>query len=303
MRHPRQKCEQQAKMTIAHYHHDQIAEDGFTVVRNFLTPHEVEKYVVASKKVVQYAREGNWPHVRTQGKQFPPWPANFSPDIWGVSGLMHPGLKEMSLPFQELYSDSRLLDVAGDILQTPREGLSMELFNMLINPLTDFDLAWHRDLIRPEATAEEEAEQLLHLDGATQFNLALTEDRCLIVVPGSHKRVRTAEEREKTTDASKKRHISGEIVVELHPGDVVFYNNNILHRATYSAKNLRLTLHGSYGHIGHAQARAMGVLQHGVAEWLPEFQPVNENMALLKKNLVALVKEFGGVDLGYALEG
>lgn len=291
-------------MTIAHFHHDQIAKDGFTVVRQFLTPAEVETYQEAAKKVVDYAREGHWPHVRTRGKQFPPWPTNFSPDIWGVSGLLHPELKEMSLPFQELYSDPRLLDIAGDILQTSKDGLSMELFNMLINPLTDFGLDWHRDCIRPDVTPEEEADQLL-LDpyAGTQFNLALTEDSCLIVVPGSHKRVRTEEEREKTTDESKQKHISDQITVVLHPGDVVFYNSNILHRGSYLAKDLRLTLHGSYGHVDHGQTRAKGVLQHGVASWLPDFYPVNDNMALLKSKLAVLAKQFEGVELGYALEG
>lgn len=291
-------------MTLSHLHHDQIAESGFSVIRNFLSPEEVSQYKKAAEEVVDYARKGNWPHVRTRGKQFPPWPKNFSPDIWGVSGLLHPELGQMSMPFQRLYSSDKLLDVAGDILQTPHEGLSMELFNMLINPLTDFDLDWHRDSIRPDVTPEEEAEQLLQDPYAgTQFNLALTEDKCLIVVPGSHNRVRTAEEREKTTDESRKDHISGEIYVDLHPGDIVFYNSNILHRASYSAKNLRLTLHGSYGHVKHGKTRAKGVLQHGVAEWLPDFKPTTENMEMLKGKLVALAKQFEGVNLGYSLEG
>lgn len=291
-------------MTLSHFHHDQIAEDGFTVVRGFLTPAEVEKYKAAAAQVVQYARDGNWPHVRTRGKQFPPWPANFSPDIWGVSGLMHPDLGDMATPFQELYSEPKFLDLAGDILQTPADGLSLELFNMLINPLTDFELDWHRDLIRPEATPEEEKQELLADPYAgTQFNLALTEDKCLIVVPKSHNRLRTAEEREKTTDDSRKKHISGQIVVELHPGDVVFYNNNILHRAAYSAKDLRLTLHGSYGHKDKGKVRAKGVLQHGTAQWLDRLVPVNERMAGMKSRLQKLTEEFQGRDLGYALEG
>ncbi|GEQ71339.1 hypothetical protein JCM33374_g5022 [Metschnikowia sp. JCM 33374] len=288
----------------SHYHHDQIAQDGFSVIRNFLTKEEVEKYRKASEKVVEYARAGNWKDVRTRGKQFPPWPANYSPDIWGITGLMHPALAEMATPFQQLYSEDKLLDVVGDILQTTKNGLVLELFNMLINPLTDFELDWHRDLIRPEVTPEEEAAQLLKDPNAgTQFNLALTEDKCLIVVPGSHKRIRTAEEREKTTDESRKKHISGQIIVELNPGDIVFYNNNILHRAAYSCKEIRLTLHGSYGHRDHGKSRALGVLQHGVAQWLDDFRPVNENMDHLTKGLKAIVEEFKGQELGYAQDG
>ena len=291
-------------MTKSYTYHDEVAEQGFTIVRGFLSSQEIDHYIKASQKVVQYARDGHWPYVRTRGKQFPPWPKNFSPDIWGVTALLHPELEDMSLPFQELYSDDRLLEIASNILQTSNDSLSMELFNMLINPLTDFDLQWHRDHIRPEVTKEEEAAQLLQDPfSGTQFNMALTEDHCLIVVPGSHKRVRTEEEREKTTDEDCKKHITGEIVVELHPGDVVFYNSNILHRASYSSKNLRLTLHGTYGHKDHGQTRARGVLQFGVAEWLPDFKPITNNMQLLKEKLVALAKENEGLNLGYSLEG
>ena len=137
-----------------------------------------------------------------------------------------------------------------------------------------------------------------------QFNLALTNDDCLIVVPGSHKRVRTQEEREKTVDESKRKEfITDQINVELKPGDVVFYNNNILHRASYSSKNKRLTLHGSYGNVKYGKARAKGVLQHGVAEWLPRLQPKNEDLEMLKLKLVDLAKQFDGVNLGFALDG
>ncbi|KAK6457066.1 uncharacterized protein RJT20DRAFT_36902 [Scheffersomyces xylosifermentans] len=289
---------------IAHKYHDEIADVGFTVIRQFLTPEEIAKYKEASATVVEYAREGKWPYVRTRGKQFPPWPKNFSPDIWGVSGLLHPDLGGMSDPFHECYSSDKMLAVVSDILQVDKKGLSMELFNMLINPLSNFGLDWHRDTIKPEATEEEEAEQLLHEPYAgAQFNLALTEDSCLIVVPGSHKRVRTAEERIKTSNDDRKEYITNQLVVELHPGDLVFYNNNILHRAEYCCENTRLTLHGSYGHTDHGRSRAKGILQHGVAEWLPRFQPKDKNMESLKDNLVRLAKEFESVDLGYALEG
>lgn len=290
--------------TLPHFHHDQIAKDGFTIVRNFLTPEEVARYRKASEDVVTYAREGKWPHVRTRGKQFPPWPKNFSPDIWGISGLLNPGLGELALPFHECYSSDKILDIAGDILQTDKHGLSMELLNMLINPLTDFGLDWHRDYIKPEVTPEQEAEQLL-LDpyAGTQFNLALTDDSCLIVIPSSHSRIRNAEEREKTSNDDRKEYIEGQITVHLSPGDIVFYNSNILHRATYSAANVRLTLHGSYGHVDHGKTRAQGVLQFGVAEWLPDFHPTEPNLIELRSKLVTLAKEFEGKDLGFALEG
>ncbi|KAG5418523.1 hypothetical protein I9W82_004051 [Candida metapsilosis] len=290
---------------LPHKHHDEIEDQGFTVIRNFLTPEEIEKYTKASEAVVEYARAGKWPHVRTRGKQFPPWPENFSPDIWGITGLLHPDLGELSYPFHDAYANDKILAVVSDILQIEKSEISMELMNMLINPLTDFELDWHRDTIKPEVTPEEEAKELLENPFAgAQFNLALTDDDCLIAIPGSHKRVRTEEEREKTVDESRRKEfITGEVRVVLTPGDVVFYNNNILHRAAYSSKNKRLTLHGSYGNVKYGKARAKGVLQHGVAEWLPRLQPKNADLEMLKQKLIDLAHEFEGVNLGYALDG
>lgn len=48
---------------------------------------------------------------------------------------------------------------------------------------------------RPEATAEEELIELQKPLVATQWNAALYDDECLIVIPGSHRRPRTEDER------------------------------------------------------------------------------------------------------------
>lgn len=286
-------------------YHEEIEADGFTVIRGFLTLEEVAKYRQSSEAVIEYARAGKWSAVRTRGKQFPPWPENYSPDIWGVSGLLNPDLGEqLSMPFHDFYASDKILAIVSDILQVPKGGLSMELLNMLINPLVDFDLDWHRDTITSESTPDQEREELAKNQYAgAQFNLALTEDSCLIVVPKSHKRIRTQEEREKTSSGTRQDYLEGQITVELHPGDLVFYNNNILHRASYSANQLRITLHGSYGTVHEGRTRAKGILQHGIAKWLPNLQSNNSNLVLLKENLMRLVKEFEGVDLGYALKG
>lgn len=289
---------------VPHKHHDEIEDQGFTIIRDFLTPEEIELYKETARKVVDKARKGEWNDVRTRGKQFPPWPKDFNPDIWGVTGLLHPGLGELSIPFQHCYSSDKMLDIVQDILQTDKTNLSMELFNMLINPLTDFGLDWHRDHIRPEVSeADEQVELQQNPFAGAQFNLALTKDQCLIVVPGSHKRIRTPEEREKTISDDRQQVISGQITVDLNPGDLVFYNSNILHRAQYYCKNERLTLHGSFGHKDFGKFRAKGVLQHGVGEWINDFKPQNSNLEMLHSKLVNLSKEFEAQDLGYSLEG
>ncbi|GMF07755.1 unnamed protein product [Ambrosiozyma monospora] len=117
-------------------HHQDIDENGFTVIKGLLTPTQVSEYLKYSKQLVNRARSGSWPYVRLNGKQFPPWdkPTD-KPDIWGITHLMHPKWgQETSDKFQKIYSSPDLTDVVKDILQT--DELTMELFNMLINPNT-----------------------------------------------------------------------------------------------------------------------------------------------------------------------
>lgn len=54
-----------------------------------------------------------------------------------------------------------------------------------------------------------------------------------------------------------------QLYVQLKPGDMVFYNNNILHRGAYKHDIERMTLHGSIGHVDGGSLRARNVLQHG----------------------------------------
>ena len=140
----------------------------------------------------------------------------------------------------------------------------MELFNLLVRPTKDFELRWHRDDVPPEATSEEEMERLAKPGWHAQWNMALYDDASLIVVPGTHARARTGEER---NAAPFEANMPGQLIVELGPGDAVFYNNNILHRGKYDPRKERATLHGGMGHVKGGAERARNVLQHG-REWI-----------------------------------
>lgn len=58
-----------------------------------------------------------------------------------------------------------------------------------------------------------------------------------------------------------------QLAVKLKAGDMVFYNNNILHRGIYRHDIERMTLHGSIGHVEGGSLRARNVLQHG-RDWI-----------------------------------
>lgn len=287
---------------------DRLNRDGFVVIPSAVAPDQLTKLRAATAQVTTLAREGKWPSVRTLPKQFPPWPKN-SPEvarehgIWGVQGMMHPDLPNSST-FVQMYFSDAVVGPTKELLQCTDDDLVMELFNLLVRPDRDFELRWHRDDIPATATPDEELERLNQPAYSAQWNLALYDDASLIVVPASHTRART--EVERNADPFEKN-IPGQLVVQLKAGDVVFYNNNILHRGAYDSKVERMTLHGSAGHVAGSTLRARNVLQHGLRDWIDrvDFSSLDDKTKVraekMKASLVKMGQEAG--EVGYSLAG
>ncbi|KAI1827018.1 phytanoyl-dioxygenase family protein [Xylaria intraflava] len=313
-----------------------LAEDGFVIQRQILSPEELQTLRAAASRTTERARAGDWPDIRTVGKQFPPWPKPAPGEapkegIWGVQGLLNPALGPDADVFAASYFNDKVLGVAKALLTYEADGeagtctdddLVLELYNMLVRPEFDFELEWHRDNVPRTATAEEEAAKLgLPAPGSdagtgsakrywnTQWNLPLYPDDSLIVVPGSHSRVRSAAERAAPPYA---RDMPGQLVVRLEPGDIVFYDNNILHRGVYNARKERMSLHGTVGHAAGGRFRATNVLQHGIGAWVDrcDFSALADGVGGeenrqraegMRARLVKLGRESG--DVGYSLTG
>ncbi|KAI8085345.1 hypothetical protein BDF21DRAFT_414976 [Thamnidium elegans] len=249
---------------------DSIIKDGYVVIDGLIPTESFQKLIEACDRAVDRARRGDWQYRRLVGTQFPPWKEGT--DVWGVQHLMHPDLGESE--FAEWYGSDQLQNAVCDLLSTTRPELQLELFNLLINPRdSDFDLTWHRDTVPAEATEEEEAKILTESHYGTQWNTALYQDECLYVVPQSHRRVRTEREREITIHDPKSHEMPNMLKVVLKPGQTVFYDNNILHRAAYNKANKRATLHACMGTIAGGDHRAKSLFQHGLG-WMssPEFK-------------------------------
>ncbi|KAI1473105.1 uncharacterized protein F4812DRAFT_39504 [Daldinia caldariorum] len=258
----------------------QLDRDGFVVLRSLLAPAQVAQQRAAAERARALALSGSWPHVRTVGKQFPPWTWQPGVGIWGVQHLLNPRLPDAPT-FAASYFGDEVLGVAKELLGSGPNGngngdgdggagacsddeLVMELYNLLVRPSdgSDFQLRWHRDDIPGDASAAQELARLREPAWHAQWNLALCDgDESLVVVPGSHARPRT--ERERAADPFD-ADMPGQLVVKLDAGDVVFYNNNILHRGRYDGSRERLSLHGSVGHVAGGKLRARNVLQHAV---------------------------------------
>jgi hypothetical protein len=215
-----------------------LDRDGFVRIPHAFPPADVERFRAACQRTIELARSGRWKHVRTLPKQFPPW--NDDPretGIWGVQHLLHPDLPDTDT-FAESYFGRQIVLPVTQLLDCSEQELVMELYNMLVRPDRDFALRWHRDDIGPDVSPEEELARLQEPMLHAQWNLALYEDRSLVVVPGSHKRART--EMERHADPYEDD-MPGQMIVRMSPGDVVFYNNNILHRGVYDSRMERVT--------------------------------------------------------------
>ncbi|KAK1765418.1 phytanoyl-CoA dioxygenase [Phialemonium atrogriseum] len=288
---------------------DRLNRDGFVVIPSAIPPPQVAALRSAAQHSAAHARAGNWPHVRTLPKQFPPWPVSgpnpAAPGIWGVQGLLHPDMPGREA-YTSLYFSDAILAPTRELLGCEDDALVMELCNLLVRPDRDFELRWHRDDVPDSATADEEVARLLGSGPArsAQWNLALYDDESLVVVPGSHRRARTDEER---AAGPYEPVLPGQVVVRLAAGDAVFYNNNILHRGVYDSGRERMTVHGSAGHVDGAAERARNVLQHGCRDWIDrcDFGFLDEGTRAkaekMRERLIRMGREHG--DVGYSLEG
>merc|ERR1711881_340779 len=283
---------------------DRLERDGYVHIPSLIKAPQLTAIRNAAHHATDLARKGQWPFIRTLPKQFPPWGSDASRGIWGVQHLLHPSMPGGGL-FAESYFGDAIVDCVAEILGCEEEGkedvLIMELYNLLVRPDEDFELRWHRDDIPTDATDEEELQRLGKPSWHAQWNLALYDDHSLIVVPGSHMRARTKAERE--ADPFTK-FMPGQEVVHMKAGDVVFYNNNIVHRGVYDSKVERMTLHGSMGHVKGSALRARNVLQHGVGEWVDkvDFGALEEKTRAraegMRERLVKMGRESG--DVGFA---
>lgn len=225
----------------------QFQNRGYVILDNAVPDGLLEPLREATDRVTRKAREGAWPHIRRAGEG----------DIWGVSHLLHPDLAEPV--FADYIASPVVIDVVGDLLGIPperrSETLQLELVNMLVNPaLADHEIGWHRDLIRQDLEPEEEMAELRKLKHGIQWNTALYDETCLYIVPASHRRPKTPEERE-IVFGRPREPMPGQMAVELRAGQGVYYDSNLLHRGVYPKAMRRETLHCCMGSIQGAPLR------------------------------------------------
>ena len=118
-----------------------LERDGFVVIPSVIGPDQLAKLRAAAAEATALARSGGWEHIRTVGKQFPPWPKTPGEEgIWGVQGLLHPDLPGHD-EFARLYFSDAILGPSRALINggCADDDLVMELFNMLVDKVQQWD--------------------------------------------------------------------------------------------------------------------------------------------------------------------
>ena len=161
---------------------------------------------------------------------------------WAIRGLLAPEFDEPD--FAEYLLSQPIMQYVKPFL-----GSDLKLGAVLIftNPEDDdYGFGWHRDFGQKnrDGTEEEELAILNEPMTSLKWHLALADDSCLMIVPGSQKRYRTEHERESLLN-NRHEDIPGQMRIELKAGQTAFWSGHTIHRGIMKKDIYRLTLCGS----------------------------------------------------------
>ena len=114
-------------------------------------------------------------------------------------------------------------------------------------------MRWHRDIGPGEPAPLRGMISNMEHHGPSylQWNIALYDDSVFWIVPRSHRRINTNEERRQLAE-NPSVPLPGGIPVELNAGDGVVYTHLLLHWGSYYSSKMRRTLHPGYRPFGFA---------------------------------------------------
>jgi hypothetical protein len=166
----------------------------------------------------------------------------FGVDAQPIYSLLHPDWTEPVL--LEALAHPQIIGVPEDLYREYAVCLQADL--LVHMPGEGFRSAWHRDH-GPDLDAPL-GEQMAHLERSVhnvRVNAALLADEALLVMPGTHTSPLTSEQRD-LLKADPCAELVGQVRIRLEPGDLVFYNGNLLHREEIVGGETRLTLHAAF---------------------------------------------------------
>ncbi|WP_266156703.1 phytanoyl-CoA dioxygenase family protein [Dyella silvatica] len=175
---------------------------------------------------------------------------------------------------QDIICNEAIVGLCGELLG---EGIVIDGASLFYGEAgIDYRQGWHRDVMQ---VPDEQIDPAWFSDSYhfnyVQVNVPLTRDPCLWIVPGSHRRALTAQERAVFGNTEKMApvdagELSDGLQIVLQPGEAVFYNNYTVHRGYAGVlSERRITIHLGFHSRLHEPTCHFGVLDH--SQYTPEY--------------------------------
>jgi ectoine hydroxylase-related dioxygenase (phytanoyl-CoA dioxygenase family) len=220
-------------------------DEGFFVVRDLLRPARVAALSEACDHMLAQVRGAS----STQGHS-----------TTHVAGLLAPEhfarRPELLSRLAEFMSSREVLALVHDLGRAGEGLLNLRDAHYFHEPSArEFDGDWHRD--GDGAVPADPTTRATSL----RFRVAFAHDDHLEVVPGSHRRADTPEERAVLKGGARNAALATPSVrIELAPGDVCVFDTWAIHRARYRRDRVRRTLDLLFG-FGPRKRHDFGALQ------------------------------------------
>ena len=257
---------------------EQYRTQGYFITDNAVEPNMLPPLLESAKRVkakIQSNEIDIFTHRSEDGEP------------WAIRGLFAPEFDEPI--FAEYLMSEPIMGYTHAFLSG-----ELRLGGVLIftNPYeADYGFGWHRDFGKNERDGTEavELEILNRPMTRIKWHLALIDDACLMVVPGSQKRYRTDHERDCLLN-TRHEDIPGQKVIALKAGQTAFWSGNIIHRGIMKKDGERLTVAGSWAKHSaddppeETDKRLKWMLAENVRGALPEaMQPYYDRWRALQK--------------------
>ncbi len=200
---------------------EQYHQEGYFITGDVVEPRMLEELAAAARRVVARVRSGE---VVDDGDGIRPGGPGEEPAF--VTGLMAP---EFGEPVFAEYLGSE--PVARHVQPFLGDELRLGWVHLCVIA-GDYEGAWHRDVGGQDRNATCEQEMALlarHRKHFVKWHLALVEDPCLWIVPGSQRRYRTDEEHKCLVEGGQGE-LPGGLQIVLKKGQTIFWNGNTIHR-------------------------------------------------------------------------
>jgi hypothetical protein len=197
---------------------DQYFDQGYFIADDAVEPDMLDELEAAGRRVRDKIRSGAVNIHSNLGE-------NDEPIV--IYGMIAP---EYGEPIFAQYMASKVVESYVQAFLGEELRLGFLAFFATANQ-APYDTGWHRDVgpDNRDNTEEAEMEILNRPITSLKWHLALVDDPCLLLVPGSQQRYRTEEEQKCLTE-TQHADISTQQIINLKRGQTVYWNGNIVHR-------------------------------------------------------------------------